>query len=106
MKCVTTATPLMNEDMTLKKQSDLTETDTETFQAYTLVTDFSHVKTSKSSLTSDVRKSAADKKVMSVKNILRESCREKSSLSIKAGSDINMCEVNDIVVKAEKAFLE
>ena len=102
MKRVTTVTPLMNEDMTLKEQPDLTGTDTETFQAYILVTDFSHVKTSKSSLTSDVRRSAADKKVMSVKDILKESCREKSSLGVEAGSDT----AENIVVKTEKVFLE
>ena len=96
----------MNKDMTLKKQSDLTGTDTETFQAYTVVTDFSHIETSKSSLTSDVRKFTADKRVMSVKNILRGSCREKSLLNIEAGSDISMHEVNDIIVRMKKAFLE
>ena len=102
MKCVTTVTPSMNEDMTLKKQPDLIRTDTETFQAYILVTDFSHVETPKSSLTSDVRKSTADKKVMSVKDILRGSCREKSSLDVEAGSDT----AENIIVKTEKAFLK
>ena len=82
MKHVTTVTPSMNEDMTLKEQPDLTGTDMKTFQTYILVTDFSHIETSKLSLTPDVRRSAADKKVMSAKDILRGSCREKSCYTV------------------------
>ncbi|MCJ1260060.1 hypothetical protein MMC24_007900 [Lignoscripta atroalba] len=96
----------MNEDATLKEQLGSAGTDTETFKAYTLVTDFPDIETLKSSLTPShtLPKSVTSKKAKSAKEILGA---EKSTIGIEASMNISKKgDKDDIITKTEKAFQE